>query len=298
MSALFLFLTCTLVMILGILVASQAQGIPINKKSKKSKLNKISQRQIWLGQARVNMSVSQFWLVTFLCGLITFLVVSLFSRTPLVAFVIAIGSASIPYMFIAKKRSDISRELINDWPDALRDISATVSSGHSLSFALHSLAQIGPASISSHMARFCVLERSMGFVPALEIVRDEMNDATTDRIIEVLIVAHERGGKVVREIIDDLIEATSQDIALADTIATESIEMKINSRAVVVIPWVVLVLLTLSGGIFRDFYQSSSGAVIIAIGAIMSALGILILSRLTRTELEARVFVSSKKVNA
>jgi hypothetical protein len=39
-------------------------------------------------------------------------------------------------------------------------------------------------------------------------------------------LSHENGGRIVKEIIDDLIESTTEDISLADTIATESIEMK------------------------------------------------------------------------
>ncbi len=294
MRSLYLFLSASLFMVTAVLVTLQ-----IMKKSptlpRFRKPAHQSSRSLWLAQARVSMTPMQFWIATGASGLATFIIVSLFSRTPLIAFVIAIGASAIPYMCIAKKRAAISRELINAWPDALRDISATLSAGYSLSIALHTLGQIGPPSISPHMKRFTVLERSMGFCAALEIIREEMNDATSDRIIEVLIVAHERGGRVVRDIIDNLIEATTEDIALADAIATESIEMKINSRAVVILPWCVLLILTMSGGIFRDFYQTSAGAVVIFIGAIMSIAGIAILSRLTRTDLEQRVFVTTER---
>lgn len=254
--------------------------------------HKFSKRAEWLNQARVNLTVHQFWISSAGCALLTFLAVSLISKTPLIAIVVAAGSAYIPFMAISKKRSDIAKELLNAWPDALRDISATISAGHSLSFALRTLGQVGPGPIAPHMARFSILENSMGLRAALEIIREEMSDATTDRIIEVLIVAHERGGKVVKEIIDGLIESTTEDIALAETIATENIEMKINSRAVVIIPWCVLILLTLSGGIFREFYSTKAGAVVIAIGTVMSIGGIYILSKLTKVDLEPRVFVS------
>ena len=36
--------------------------------------------------------------------------------------------------------------------------------------------------------------RSVGFTAALEQIRNRLADATTDRVIEVLIVAHDRGG--------------------------------------------------------------------------------------------------------
>ncbi len=259
--------------------------------------NMYLKRANWLNQAGIKINPRQFLIMTIGSMFLTFLIISIFSRAPLVALVPSIAAGALPYMSIAKKRNLRMRELSLVWPDALRDLGATLSSGHPLSYALSTLATTGPSAIKPYMKRFSSLERTMGFAPALETVREEMSDATTDRIVEVLIVAQERGGKVVRDIIDDLIESTSQDIALADSIQSESLEMKINSRAVVVLPWCVLVLLTLSGGVFRAFYSSKSGAVIIFIGAILSAIGIYILSKFSKVDVEPRVFVPIKEIS-
>lgn len=259
--------------------------------------NMYLKRANWLNQAGIKINPRQFMIMTIGSMFFTFLIISIFSRAPLVALVPSIAAGALPYMSIAKKRNLRMRELSLVWPDALRDLGATLSSGHPLSYALSTLATTGPSAIKPYMKRFSSLERTMGFAPALETVREEMSDATTDRIVEVLIVAQERGGKVVRDIIDDLIESTTQDIALADSIQSESLEMKINSRAVVVLPWCVLVLLTLSGGVFRAFYSSKSGAVIIFIGAILSAIGIYILSKFSKVDVEPRVFVPIKEIS-
>ncbi|MFN8015652.1 MAG: hypothetical protein U0R17_03445 [Acidimicrobiia bacterium] len=186
---------------------------------------------------------------------------------------------------------------MNSWPDALRDINSSIAAGYSLSFALKSIATTGPEPIKSHLSRFSNLEKTIGFNAALMTIKNEMNDATSDKIIEILIVANERGGKIVKEIISDLIVSISDDIALADAIATENIEMKINSRAVVVIPWGVLLLLTLSGGVFRDYYSSKPGAIVIFIGITMSILGIYILSKLSKLPEQKRVFTTATKEN-
>ena len=67
-------------------------------------------------------------------------------------------------------------------------------------------------------------------------------------MIEVLILAQERGGQIVKEILEDLVVATTKDLKVLDEIETEGLEMKINARAVLVLPWFVLVALTLRGG--------------------------------------------------
>ena len=63
-------------------------------------------------------------------------------------------------------------------------------------------------------------------------------------MLEVLLLAHERGGPIVRSILEDLVDATTRDLKLLDALETEGLEMRINARAVVVLPWFVLVALT------------------------------------------------------
>ena len=66
--------------------------------------------------------------------------------------------------------------------------------------------------------------------------------------------------------------------------------MRINARAVLVLPWAVLVALTLRPGPFRDFYQSTPGVLVVLGAAVLSVLGATWLSRLGRQPAEPRVF--------
>ena len=130
----------------------------------------------------------------------------------------------------------------------------------------------------------------LGMGPALEVVKEELADATSDRVIEILLLAHERGGPIVQDILDDLVDATTRDLKLLDALETEGLEMRINARAVVVLPWLVLVALTARPGPFRDFYRSSGGFVTLLIAAGLTVAGMLVLGRLARDEEEERVF--------
>ena len=98
-------------------------------------------------------------------------------------------------------------------------------------------------------------------------MKEELADPTSDRILEVLILAHERGGAIVRTILEDLVDATTKDLKLLEELETEGLEMRINARVVVVLPWLVLVALTARPGAFRDFYQSGGGVVTLLLGA-------------------------------
>ena len=130
---------------------------------------------------------------------------------------------------------------------------------------------------------------------ALEMVKDDIADPTTDRIIEVLILAYQRGGVVVPEILEDLAEATTRDLWTMEQIRTEALEQKINSRVVFVLPWVVLVAMTARSGPFRDFYSTPAGLLVVGIGGAMSLLGVAIASRLGAQPPEPRVFGGAER---
>ena len=109
-------------------------------------------------------------------------------------------------------------------------------------------------------------------------------------MLEVLILAHERGGGIVRTILEDLVDATTKDLKLLDELETEGLEMRINARVVVVLPWLVLVALTVRPGAFRDFYRSGGGVVTVLVAGALSIVGVWVLGRLGREPAEQRVF--------
>ena len=179
--------------------------------------------------------------------------------TALVAVVPAVAVASLPRAYFGRRRATRLREVQAAWPDGLRDLVASIAAGRSLDAgARRARGDRVPRRSATRSRGSESHARMLGTVPALEIVKEELADPTSDRVIEVLILAPERGGQIVQEILDDLVVATTKDLKVLDEIETEGLEMKINARAVLVLPWFVLVALTVRGGAFRDFYQSTA----------------------------------------
>jgi tight adherence protein B len=256
----------------------------------------VSRRQLWLHQAGVAVTPHQFWAASAATGGLAFGVVTLVTGTPLVAFVPAGAVAALPRAYFARRRAARLRRVQEAWPDGLRDLLASITAGRSLPQALATLASSGPEPLREALARFPLLSRMLGTVPALEVVKEELADPTSDRVIEVLILAQERGGQIVKDLLEDLVAATTKDLKVQEEIATEGLEMKINARVVLVLPWVVLVALTIRPGPFRDFYQSGGGLVVVALGGLLSVFGYVLISRLGRSRHERRVFGSSAPV--
>jgi tight adherence protein B len=251
--------------------------------------------RVWLQQAGAGLTPARFWAGSVAAGLLSLLVLVALTGSVFVAFVPSIALALFPRIYFARRRWLRLQQVQAAWPDGMRDVVASIAAGRSLTQALTSLATTGPPPLREAFARFPELSRVLGTGPALELVKEELADATSDRVIEVLLLAYERGGAIVRDILEDLIDATSRDLKLAEALETEGLEMRINARAVVVLPWFVLVALTARPGPFRDFYRSSGGAVTLVVGAALTAIGMLVLGRLGRDQREQRVFGTSAR---
>lgn len=256
----------------------------------RSTRSQVGRRQLWLHQAGLAVTPGQFAIASVGVGVVAFAVVTVVTGTPLVAMVPAGAVAALPRAYFARRRALRLRRVQEAWPDGLRDLLASITAGRSLPQALATLASSGPLPLQEAFERFPLLSRMLGTVPALEVVKEELADPTSDRVVEVLILAQERGGQIVRDILEDLVATTTRDLKVQEEIETEGLEMKINARVVLVLPWIVLVALTIRAGPFRDFYQSGGGLVVVALGGALSVVGYFVISRLGRSQYERRVF--------
>jgi tight adherence protein B len=252
-----------------------------------------ARNRLWFQQAGAGLTPTRFWAGSIAAGLLALLILVALTGSVFVAIVPSIAVALFPRGYFARRRRLRMREVQAAWPDGLRDIVASIAAGRSLTQAVNSLAATGPPALREAFARFPELARVLGTGPALELVKEELADPTSDRVLEVLLLAHERGGPIVRSILEDLVDTTTRDLKLLDALETEGLEMRINARAVVVLPWLVLVALTARPGPFRDFYRSSGGFVTLVVAAALTCLGMVFLGRLGRDEDEERVFGSS-----
>lgn len=250
--------------------------------------------QAWLVQAGATITPAQFWAASIGAGLASFVVGTMVTGTPVAALVPAIAVASLPRAWFARRRAERLRALHAAWPDALRDLVASIAAGRSLGAAVGELATTGPEPLRDAFARFPATVRLLGVAPALELVKESLADPTSDRVIEVLVLASERGGRIVQEILDDLVVATTKDLKVLDEIDSDALEMKINARAVLALPWFVLLALTVRGGAFRDFYRSGAGIGVVVAGGLLSVVGYAWIRRLGRTLEERRVFGSAR----
>lgn len=205
------------------------------------------------------------------------------------AAVAATGVAAWGTRGPARRRAKAVGEVHEAWPDGVRHVLASVRSGATVERALVDLAHSGPESLRRVWEPFPRLAEALGPGAAMEAVRSAAADPTTDRVVEVLIVADRIGGRVVPEILEDLADAVRADLRTLEEIRTSSLEQRLNARVVFVVPWLMLALLMSREGAYRTFYQSHAGVGIIGVAALLSVVALWIVGRLGREPIEPRV---------
>ena len=249
----------------------------------------ISKRQLWLIQAGSELTPRQFVAGSIAAGFGAFLLLGLVTQSFVIALIPAIAVGLLPRAYFARERQRRLVQIQESWPDGIRDVLAHVSSGATLSRAIEALATDGPDPLQLAFSRFPLQARMFGVVPALEIVKEELADPTSDKVIEVLIIAHEYGGDLVQGVLRDLIDAITDDLRTLEEIRTAGLEQRIEGFLVVVVPWAVLVFLATVPDDYRAFYQSSTGQVVVVIGAIWSIVGVGVMRLMSRESGEPRV---------
>ena len=247
-------------------------------------------RQEWLAQSGALVTPAQFWLTSLAAGGVTFALVYLVTGTLVVAVLPAVAVAVLPRRHFAKARARLAGERVEAWPDALRSITASLAAALSLHESLVALRHSGPPALRPVFERYARLSGSLDQRAALEVVREELADPVSDRVVEVLILAVEQGPSIVLEVLTDLAKATTLDLQLAQRVETAQLEQRLNARAVLVLPYVMLVLLCARDGAFRAFYGSSAGLFVVVVGGAMSLGGMAVINRLGRQPVEERVF--------
>jgi tight adherence protein B len=250
----------------------------------------VSRRQRWLIQAGTDLSPRQFTAGSVLTGIAGLLVLWALVGTWWVAFIPALAIAFLPYAYFSRHRSRRLAAMQKAWPDGLREVLAHVNSGATLTVAIESLASRGPDALQDAFARFPGQATMFGIVPALEIVKEELADPASDKVIEVLILAHQFGGDSLQTVLRDLIEAMSADELTAEQIRTAGFEQKLEGFVVALAPWLILLFLATVPAVYREFYRSDTGRFVVIVAGIWAAFGWMLMRLIARPSQEIRVF--------
>ena len=162
--------------------------------------------------------------------------------------------------------------------------------------ALEALARKGPEPLRLAFERFPLQARMFGMIPALEMIKEELADPTSDKVIEVLILAHQHGGDLVEDVLRDLIDTTVADLATQEGIRTANFEQRLESWVVVAAPWLLLLFLATIPESYVAFYSSPPGRFTVLVGAVWAGIGWLLMRWIARQQDEPRCWAGGAVV--
>lgn len=224
-----------------------------------------------------------------MCALIALVLVVAVTRTVTVAVFFAVFAFFLPTTLVRRlrrRRQSAMREL---WPEAIDNLASAVRAGMSLPEGLAALAVRGPAELRAPFARFGAAYRATGrFGECLDMLKDDLADPVGDRICETLRVAREVGGSDLGTVLRTLSELLRADARTRAELETRQGWVVNAARLAVAAPWVVLLLLGTQSETLRA-YNSSSGTLLLTIGAAVCVIAYRLMLRIGRLPEDQRV---------
>lgn len=243
----------------------------------------------WLQQANADVTPAQFVGVSLGLGISVGVIVGAAVGVPALGVVAGSVAVAFPRLVFARRRAALVQERLAAWPDAIRDVTTHLRASLSMHASLCEVGRSGPMPLRPYFNRYAGLSAALDQRAALEVVREDLADPMSDRVVEVLLVAFDQGSSVVIDILHDLAASSSEDLRLLDEIETLQLETKLEARGAAILPFVVLAMLCVSTPGYRSFYATPAGWFVVAVGAAMSFGGLLVIRRLGRVPTEERI---------
>lgn len=254
-----------------------------------ARLRRPSRLRVWLIQTGSPLTPARFLAASAGIGVAAWVVLGVVTGDPFTGLFPALAASGYLAWAHQRRRAERMRAVVDAWPDAIRHVLAYVRSGATIPVAVSSLAAEGPEPIRVLFAGWDDRARLLGFGPALETVRSALAEPTSDRVVEVLGIAHQWGGEVVADVLEDLAGEVAEDLRTERAIRAEGTTQRIEAWVIGMVPWLLLVYITASQGEYRAYYQSGQGRFVILAAGLWWSLGLGIYGVLNRRDVEPRV---------
>lgn len=243
-----------------------------------------------LGQAGyTSISPGQLIAICLITGAAVFIVtMAVTSVAPVsVAFAAIAGYAPLAFVRMrARRRRTVLREV---WPDVVDNIASAVRAGMALPESLAQLGVRGPEELRPAFAEFAHDYRATGqFNDALDRLKDSLADPVSDRLVESLRIARAVGGTDLGRLLRTLSSFLRDDARTRAELEARQSWTVNAARLALCAPWIVLALMATRGESLQA-YQSSTGVVVLAIGAAVSLIAYRVMRRLGQLPDEERV---------
>jgi tight adherence protein B len=213
------------------------------------------------------------------------------TRSVVIALAFGAFAAGIAFVTIRAKNNLNEAELIAAWPEVIDHLMSGIQSGLSLTESLSGLSTRGPEVLRPAFTQFKEdLYGSGDLTQAIEDLRSLFAHHGSDQIFEALIISKALGGSELLQILRSLGDFLRQDLALRREIEVKHGWIKNSAHLSAAAPWILLLLLSTQPSTSAA-YSTPTGAIILLMGLVMTAIAYVWMNRLGRLPQTPRIFV-------
>ena len=218
-------------------------------------------------------------------------VVVLMTRSVVIAIAFGFLAAGIAFVTVRAKNNLNDAALIAAWPEVIDHLMSGIQSGLSLTESLAGLSTRGPEVLRPAFTQFKAnLYGSGDLTQAIEELKAMFSHHGSDQIFEALIISKTLGGSELLQILRTLGDFLRQDLALRREIEVKHGWIKNSAHLSAAAPWILLLLLSTQPST-ASAYSTTTGALILLTGLVMTGVAYIWMNRLGRLPETPRVFV-------
>ena len=217
--------------------------------------------------------------------------VLLMTRSVVIALAFGALAAGIAFVTVRAKNNLNEAALIAAWPEVIDHLMSGIQSGLSLTESLAGLSTRGPEVLRPAFTQFkATLYGSGDLTQAIEELKALFAHHGSDQIFEALVISKALGGSELLQILRSLGDFLRQDLALRREIEVKHGWIKNSAHLSAAAPWILLLLLSTQPSTAAA-YSTSTGAMILAAGLVMTGVAYIWMNRLGRLPQTPRVFL-------
>lgn len=210
------------------------------------------------------------------------------SRAWPVAAAFAVIFSGAPYLLVSSRARSRRTRLREIWPEAVDTLVSGVRAGMSLPEALANLGERGPEAVRPQFRAFAAdYAATARFDHCLDRLKARFADPVADRIVEALRLAHEVGGTDLGSLLRALSRMLREDMRTRGELQARQSWTVNGAKVAVAAPWLVLALLSTRPQA-ASAYATSAGALVLAVGGVVSVIAYRLMLRLGRLPEEER----------
>ena len=221
--------------------------------------------------------------------------VLLLTRSIVIALAFGTLAAGIAFVTVRAKNNLNEAALIAAWPEVIDHLMSGIQSGLSLTESLAGLSTRGPEVLRPAFTQFkATLYGSGDLTQAIEELKALFAHHGSDQIFEALIISKALGGSELLQILRSLGDFLRQDLALRREIEVKHGWIKNSAHLSAAAPWILLLLLSTQPSTAAA-YSTTTGAMILIAGLVMTGIAYIWMNRLGRLPQTPRVFVGGTR---